>query len=152
MFPDAHGLDKMYQAEGPDFDCSLTPGGDSEGPKTLLSEINRLAKLPLLFTPGSKWQYGFSTDVLGCIVEIVSGMRLDRFCEENILRPLKMLDTDFWVPPARVPKFATCYRFISPEDPLHKLDDGSTYFAEPRERGTILPRSNPHINQINRHL
>jgi len=61
-----------------------------------LSEMTKkLGKIPLLFQPGTKWEYSRSTDVLGRVVEVASGMRLDRFMETYIFRPLGMNDTGF---------------------------------------------------------
>ncbi len=60
--------------------------------------VERLGKLPLLHHPGTTWEYGFSTDVLGRVVEVVSGKSLGQFLEERIFRPLKMADSGFWVP------------------------------------------------------
>jgi CubicO group peptidase (beta-lactamase class C family) len=62
--------------------------------------IDALAKLPLLYQPGTTWEYGASVDVLGIIVERVSGMPLDRFIAERITEPLKMADTGFAAPVA----------------------------------------------------
>jgi CubicO group peptidase (beta-lactamase class C family) len=60
--------------------------------------IDRLAALPLLHHPGTAWEYGFSTDVLGRVVEVVSGKTLGQFLDERVFRPLKMTDTGFVVP------------------------------------------------------
>lgn len=57
--------------------------------------VARLARLPLAYQPGSTWQYGFSTDVLGRVIEVVSGMTLDRFFADRIFKPLAMYDTSF---------------------------------------------------------
>jgi CubicO group peptidase (beta-lactamase class C family) len=59
----------------------------------------RLARQPLLHQPGTHWEYGHSTDVVGRIVEVVSGMDLDRFVRERISAPLGLGDTGFWAPP-----------------------------------------------------
>ncbi|QQS15234.1 MAG: beta-lactamase family protein [Rhodospirillales bacterium] len=59
--------------------------------------ITKLSKLPLVHQPGTTWEYGMSTDVLGRIVEVVSGMPLDKFIAERIAKPLKMTDTAFSV-------------------------------------------------------
>jgi CubicO group peptidase (beta-lactamase class C family) len=67
------------------------------------------AELPLLFQPGSEWNYGVSTDVLGRVVEVVSGQPLDAFFAERILRPLGMTDTAFWVPPEDAGRLAALY-------------------------------------------
>jgi CubicO group peptidase (beta-lactamase class C family) len=60
--------------------------------------VKKLAGLPLMYQPGTTWEYGRSTDVLGHVVERVSGQPLDRFLEERIFRPLGMKDTGFYVP------------------------------------------------------
>jgi CubicO group peptidase (beta-lactamase class C family) len=65
---------------------------------TLESFCKELAKLPLQFEPGTVWEYGHSTDVLGRVIEVASGQPLDRFLAERILQPLKMVDTAFYVP------------------------------------------------------
>jgi CubicO group peptidase (beta-lactamase class C family) len=65
--------------------------------QTLAEFTAKLAKLPLAHQPGSAWEYGMSTDVLGRIVEVVSGTPFDRFVEERITRPLGMRDTGFYL-------------------------------------------------------
>jgi CubicO group peptidase (beta-lactamase class C family) len=65
-----------------------------------------LAKLPLRYEPGTTWEYGYSTDVLGRVIEVVSGQPLDAFVAERILKPLKMVDTDWYVPAAKMNRFA----------------------------------------------
>jgi CubicO group peptidase (beta-lactamase class C family) len=69
--------------------------------ETIGDAIQRLAKLPLHGQPGETWQYGFSADVLGYLVEVVSGQPLDRYFEEHIFRPLQMRDTCFFLPPEK---------------------------------------------------
>jgi len=61
-----------------------------------------LAEVPLLFQPGTKYQYSFSTDVLGYVIEMVSGQPLDEFLKREILEPLGMVDTDFFIPPEKL--------------------------------------------------
>jgi len=77
--------------------------------ETIGEAINRLAKLPLHGQPGEAFQYGYSTDVLGYLVEVISGMPLDRFVEERICRPLKMKDTCFFLPPEKASRLASVY-------------------------------------------
>ena len=62
-----------------------------------------------MFQPGTEWNYGVSTDVLGRIVEVVSGQSLDVFLRERILDPLGMNDTEFWVPEDKQDRFASLY-------------------------------------------
>jgi CubicO group peptidase (beta-lactamase class C family) len=65
---------------------------------TLESFCKELAKLPLQFEPGTVWEYSHATDVLGRVIEVASGQPLDQFLAERILKPLKMVDTAFYVP------------------------------------------------------
>jgi CubicO group peptidase (beta-lactamase class C family) len=60
--------------------------------------VRKVGKLPLMFQPGSTWEYSISTDILGALVEKVSGQTLDVFLKQRVLGPLKMNDTAFWVP------------------------------------------------------
>jgi len=73
---------------------------------TLDSFCKELAKLPLQYEPGTVWEYGHSSDVLGRVVEVASGQALDRFLAERIFKPLKMVDTAFDVPPAKQGRLA----------------------------------------------
>lgn len=82
-----------------------TPPDDTNAQYT-----RRLAKLPLNFHPGTAWEYGPATNVLGYLVEVVSGLPLDRFFEERIFRPLGMADTFFYVPDAKLHRLVTLYR------------------------------------------
>ncbi len=74
--------------------------------QTLAEFVTKLSKLPLAHQPGSTWEYGMSTDVLGRIVEVVSGMPFDRFLEERITKPLRMPDTAFYLNPAQIARTA----------------------------------------------
>src|SRR6185295_7494875 len=61
--------------------------------------VEKLAKLALLYQPGTHWEYSMSTDVLGRVVEVASGMTLDKFIEDRITKPLRMGDTAFEAAP-----------------------------------------------------
>lgn len=74
--------------------------------QTLAEFVTKISKLPLAHQPGTVWEYGMSVDVLGRIVEVVSGMPFDRFLEERITRPLKMPDTAFYLNSAQVARLA----------------------------------------------
>jgi CubicO group peptidase (beta-lactamase class C family) len=65
--------------------------------------------VPLAFDPGMKWEYGISTDILGVLVEVVSGQSLDEYFREHIFIPLGMRDTYFIVPDEKLPRLATAY-------------------------------------------
>ena len=69
-----------------------------------------LASLPLVDDPGDRWNYSLSTDLLGRVVEVVSGRTLDRFFKERIFEPLGMHDTGFFVPEEKQDRFTTMYR------------------------------------------
>lgn len=71
--------------------------------------VAQLAKLPLNFQPGSAWEYGPATDVLGRLVEVISGQSLDEFFRERIFKPLEMTDTHFYLPEAKLPRLVTAY-------------------------------------------
>jgi CubicO group peptidase (beta-lactamase class C family) len=88
---------------------------------TIAEGVKRLAKCPLLFHPGEGWEYGLNNDVLGYLVEVVSGMPFDKFLEENIFKPLKMKDTFFFVPEEKVSRLAAIYE-PKKEGGLAKLD------------------------------
>lgn len=74
--------------------------------QTLEQFVARLARMPLKHQPGTHWEYSHSTDVLGRIVEVVSGMDLDSFVRERISRPLGLADTGFWIPPEAADRIA----------------------------------------------
>lgn len=67
------------------------------------------ASLPLLFQPGAQWYYGANMLVLGRLVEVVSGMRFGDFLKDCVFEPLSMCDTDFYVSPDKLPRFAQIY-------------------------------------------
>ncbi len=102
---------------------------DTEG--GIATMIGQLEKLPLEYSPGEAWIYSVATDVLGYLVEVVSGQGYADFVRQHILTPLKMVDTDFWVPPARQDRFTACY---VQKDRLELFDDarGSTWFQPPK--------------------
>ncbi|MDT8717524.1 beta-lactamase family protein [Clostridium sp. 19966] len=78
-------------------------------PMTTLEIINKLGQCPLAFQPGSYWEYGTSADVLGAVVEVVSGKSFGQFLKEEIFEPLGMKDTDFWVPEEKRSRLAKTY-------------------------------------------
>ncbi len=75
----------------------------------LAEAVKRLATAPLNDQPGAKWRYGYSIDVLGRLVEVISGQTLDRFFEERIFRPLGMTDSAFFVPEDKWSRLAVLY-------------------------------------------
>jgi CubicO group peptidase (beta-lactamase class C family) len=96
-----HPVDQVYRAAGFDW---LPPDGVD-----LATLCGQLAQLPLLFQPGSGWNYGHSTDVLGRVVEVISGQSLSEFFQTRIFGPLGMTDTGFTVPADRLGRLAALY-------------------------------------------
>ena len=93
----------------------------------LLEEnIAKLAKLPLLFDPGKRWEYGKSTDVLGRLVECVSGMSLAEFLNCRVFVLLGMEDTHFFLPEAKLNRLAAAYR-SSDKGRITRLPDGEVF-------------------------
>jgi len=72
--------------------------------------VKRLGRLPLSAQPGELWEYGLNSDVLGYLVEVVSGMKFDKFVEQNIFKPLKMADSYFILPQEKVHRLAAVYK------------------------------------------
>lgn len=83
---------------------------DSESPLGTVEIANRIGKLPLAFMPGTRWQYGLSADVLGAVIEVVSGMPYGDFLQSRIFEPLGMHDTAFYVPEEKQERLAKVYR------------------------------------------
>lgn len=77
--------------------------------ETLEEWIQRLVRLPLAHQPGAKWHYGLSTDVLGYVVEVISGLAFNAFLEQRIFAPLGMVDTGFYVPQEKIGRLAVLY-------------------------------------------
>ena len=99
------GLGRLYD----EISESFTKGGQ----RTTRQVIAEMAKLPLLYRPGKGWRYGVSADILAAAVEAASGMNYRDFLKQNLLDPLEMVDTDFYVPEAKRGRFAQAYDFNS---------------------------------------
>ncbi len=100
-FHHAHPVDEMYRMQGYEF---AAPAGAD-----LAAACDTFAALPLLFQPGTEWNYSVSTDVLGRVVEAVSGQSLDAFFAEHILGPLGMRDTAWSVSEGDADRLAALY-------------------------------------------
>ncbi|HEX3792696.1 MAG TPA: serine hydrolase domain-containing protein [Pseudonocardiaceae bacterium] len=99
-------------------------GSDSEG--TLADQVTKLARIPLLVDPGSRWIYGISTDLVGYLCEVLSGQRFDQYLRERILDPLGMVDTDFTVPADKVERLAANYGRQDGSPHYRLIDDPAT--------------------------
>ncbi|WP_372966207.1 serine hydrolase domain-containing protein [Marinobacter sp.] len=100
---------------------------------TLDKLVDKLAELPLEFSPGTAWNYSVSTDVLGYLVQVLSGKSLDEYFNEHIFQPLDMTDTGFHVRPDQQDRFASCYLY-QPGDKMKLQDDParSKFLKPPR--------------------
>lgn len=106
--------------------------GEIEKSGTLDTMIAGLSKLPLEFSPGEAWNYSVATDVLGYLVEKISGQKFEDFLRERIFKPLEMVDTGFHVGQGKTERFASCYQ-KAPGDKMALQDDAakSSYLAPP---------------------
>ncbi|MCX8019251.1 MAG: beta-lactamase family protein [Chitinophagaceae bacterium] len=114
--------------------------GMREG-QVLADDIKKLSRLPLMHQPGERFTYGFNTDVLGYLVEVVSGMRLDSFFRKRIFEPLGMNDTYFYLPEEKKNRLVTLYR--ERDNKLEKTDsvieqNGRFYTLYPKTNGTYF--------------
>ncbi|WP_158892824.1 serine hydrolase domain-containing protein [Amycolatopsis anabasis] len=122
-FHHAHPIDAMYRSAG--FEWDTPPGKD-------LAECTRIwASLPLVHQPGSEWNYSVATDVLGRLIEVVSGRPLDEYFAEHVLGPLGMTDTAFQAAEASLGKLAALY-VPEPGTRLARRHDGFGDLAKRR--------------------
>jgi CubicO group peptidase (beta-lactamase class C family) len=117
-----HPVDRQYRAQ----QVTRTEG------ETLASFIEKLGRVPLHFDPGSRWMYSYATDVCGHLVEVLSGMPLDRYLKAHLFEPLGMRDTAFSVPEKKLGRFAANYQ-RQPDKSIRLIDDpkASTYAKQP---------------------
>jgi len=119
-----HPVDTMYRTAG--FEWG-TPDTDLEG------VCDALAGLPLLFQPGTEWSYSMGLDVLGRVVEVISGQRFDEYLKDNVLDPLGMTETGWSVPDADVARLATLYTPNPATGQAMRLDSmGRLALVEPK--------------------
>ncbi|MFP6654892.1 MAG: serine hydrolase domain-containing protein [Myxococcota bacterium] len=114
-------LDRAYRR--------LQVGRDRQ--KDLRSMIETLAELPLEFSPGTAWNYSLSTDVLGYLVELISGRSLDEYFRTEIFEPLGMVDTGFVVPPEKIERFAANYTRGRDKKPKLEDDPATSAYTKP---------------------
>lgn len=115
-----------------DYAYRKTGVGEMGGELGLDGFIEGLARLPLEFSPGEAWNYSVSTDVVGYLVQKISGQPFQDFLKERIFTPLGMAETGFQVPGGQAGRFAACYN-ITPKGGLKLQDDPqkSGYLAAP---------------------
>jgi CubicO group peptidase (beta-lactamase class C family) len=123
------------------IDKGLTPGQVSAAmevdarktrPASLQEFANRVATVPLIADPGTKWSYSIGLDLMGAVIEKASGMRFDAFVQARIFDPLKMKSSYWSVPASEIGRLSTNYAFL-PGDKLFPLDPAATsaYLSPP---------------------
>ncbi len=114
---------QLYRLHGvmPGVEMLYSEAADGKEVANLESMISALARIPLLHQPGERMSYGVSIDVLGRLVEILSGQKLDDFLQQAIFGPLNMPDTGFVVPKNKLKRFAANYSWKN--DHLELIDD-----------------------------
>ncbi|NNM81920.1 MAG: beta-lactamase family protein [Burkholderiales bacterium] len=115
--------DRLYQEMYSLYQDAGISSGLYETPGTIGDMVKRLAKLPLARQPGEAFEYGMAADVLGDVVEIVSGMRLDKYMQKNIFDPLKMKDTHFFIPDSERARLSAVWS-TDWHGKLEKVSDG----------------------------
>ncbi|MFF4358783.1 serine hydrolase domain-containing protein [Streptomyces sp. NPDC001604] len=96
-----HPVDALYREAG--LDSAVLPGSDLAG------TVDAYARLPLQFEPGTEWNYSVATNVLGRVIEVVSGQPLDVFLTERVLGPLGMADAGFCITDEQAPRLSELY-------------------------------------------
>jgi CubicO group peptidase (beta-lactamase class C family) len=129
-------VSRLYEAKGlgPAAGYGWYTADKDEG---TCETMERLASLPFVAQPGESYVYGYSTDVLGCVVERASGMSLDRFIETRITAPLGMKDTHFFLSPDQRARLAAVYSSRSDGTTVERAPDGARgqghYLEGPRK-------------------
>ncbi len=114
--PNPHPVDAMYD-EAKLFDRTTCQSTEEM--------VKKIAALPLLYHPGTRWHYSMATDVVGRLVEVLSGQTLADFIDQHICQPLGMMDTAFHIAPEKADRFASLY-LVTPDDPLSLRDEPAT--------------------------
>lgn len=96
------------------------------GDQDLAEMVSDLGKIPLQYQPGTRWHYSVSVDVLGRLIEVVSGQPLDQFLDERIFTPLGMHDTFFEVPADKLQRFGTNHQYNPKTQKLEVMDQPAT--------------------------
>ena len=93
--------------------------------------IEQLSSLPLEFSPGTKWNYSVSIDVMGYLVQKLSGMKFSDFLRTRLFEPLGMTDTAFWCPPEKLDRLSSCYMPDGAGGIKVQDDAGKSFFSAP---------------------
>jgi CubicO group peptidase (beta-lactamase class C family) len=128
-------VDKMY-----------TDANVLDANQPMQAMIDKLAKIPLLFQPGERWHYSVSVDVQGYLVEKLSGQPFPEFLRQRIFEPLKMVDTGFYVPAAKMDRFAAFYTYDKDRKLVpHPSADYSALPALPSGGGGLVSTASDYM-------
>ncbi|MBN1639583.1 MAG: beta-lactamase family protein [Anaerolineae bacterium] len=120
-----HPIDALYRER-------LWKRADDDAGYTLAEAVAVVAGIPLFFQPGTAWRYSFATDVLGYVVQVVSGVPFETYLQDQILGPLGMVDTAFHVPAGKIDRFATNYGPAKEGAGIVVVDDPATsHYLQP---------------------
>jgi CubicO group peptidase (beta-lactamase class C family) len=135
-FETGHPVDKLYEKAGL-FECQS--GAEF---------IQRLCQLPLVNQPGEKFWYSMAHDVLGYLIEVISGQPSDVFMAERIFKPLEMVDTGFWIPREKLERLVTMYEPHEGQlQPSKELDfDRTVKPPVPSGGGGLLSTAADYLN------
>ena len=118
---------------GPMYEKANVASGLLQYDGTIGDNVKRLAGLPLLFNPGDRFEYSLGVDVLGRLVEVVSGKPLDEFFRTRIFEPVGMKDTYFFPPENKVERLATAYTYYADKGlnrfPDNPIKEGSFVYS-----------------------
>jgi CubicO group peptidase (beta-lactamase class C family) len=106
--------------------AALPQGIDPTHPHGPDEWLRRLGSLPLMYQPGTRWQYHVGSDVLGVLIARVAGQPFETFLKERIFEPLSMRDTGFFVPPGKLGRFTTSYAVNPSSGTLDMIDDSQS--------------------------
>jgi len=96
----------------------------------ILQTVKKMASLPQEAHPGTKFTYGYNYDILGAVIEVVSGQSLDKFLKEKIFDPLDMIDTSFYLPKEKLSRLTTVYIYDSENDSIYRAPEEGTYNSQ----------------------
>ncbi len=124
----------LYREQGinpAQVNTQLEPGMRAIRPPTLEAFANKVATMPLVAEPGTKWSYSIGLDVMGRVIEVASGMPFDKFLQTRIFDPLKMRSTYFTVPGSEVGRFATNYFYAGDNRVVADANTTSVWLTPP---------------------
>jgi CubicO group peptidase (beta-lactamase class C family) len=127
-----HTSGLVYSDGGTIVDQEYIEAGFRTWGGTLAEFVEKIAQLPLVSQPGTQFHYSYSFDILGHLVEVISGQPLDEFMKQRIFQPLGMPDTDFYVPPGKLNRFANYYLYEKGKLRLEEPANRSDFRKKPR--------------------